>query len=833
MLLLIAVCVLPSAVGAAPFPPKTDEVVQDEERYLDEQEKQSFAEFVKQYPELYKLVVVESVEPEAVDADEYARKLYDHYNLPEHSLMIVLDMTTRELGVYPGPALQEQGADMEMLQEKIETYYQPFSREEKYLQGIQTFVAETRNELERIAATPTAQTGSEVAADSPAVEGQTPASLWSVIPWWVYVLAVVFLLFLIALLVAFLRRNAVFAEVDRVEDWKDELVEKIQAIDLDKPLRRATGATEEWYAQLANRKENLLRMKVPDVEMIILEAEEACERLRFRAARELLAEGEELLTALEAEVAALKADSAKVVERKNEYTHQLPELEKLAEQCGRKLTNARLDYGLTFHVLKDQLDKAEKLRGKVKELLAAGDVVKAHELTNQAQVILQRLSQSLERLPELVKRVQNEMVGELKQLEDDIGLLVRDGYVLNQSQLEATLLPVKQLLISAESSLEEGNLEHVEMHLQAFAIKLDEAYQSLEEAVLSQRQAASAAASPQSASQTAAELDLASEGDVSLTALHTAPAEANDPNEGHLAEGERAQSDELVTQPEAKQAATRGVSVDFPLADEKTDRDAAGSVNGQSGVGTAGMGGSHSPWEEERRLLLSRMEEMPASGGAAERPTPAADSSFAAESEQGNEQQVEYELVIPKSSSVGMEQAVVEPPQAEAICIESEDDALDMIEHISNSLLRIRQQLKRGYLPGIPEDVAFHFEQVVQALGRIKLSMEQYGYELQEVAEMLLEAREELLLTQQLAEAAIRDCQRAEGAIQYTNRYRRQNRQVHELLSKAEQAFRQLRFAEAFSLAEEARLLVEAEDEQTSGRTSWFLRRKGKGAGEE
>ncbi|UFJ41570.1 TPM domain-containing protein [Brevibacillus humidisoli] len=852
----VAVFMFSTTVWAAPFPSKTDEVVQDEEGYLDEKQKESFIEFVEQYTDTYKVVVVESVLPEAADVDEYAQKLYDNYNLAENAMMIVLDINTQELGVYPGPALQEKGAKMEMLHEKIVTYYKPFSTEKKYMLGIQTFVAEMNNELKRIAAKADAAAGEEQPASEPTAEQQETDSLWSFLPWWVYVLAALFLLSLIALLYAFVRRNSILSELDRVEDWKDDLVEKIQMIDVDKPLRRATGATEEWYAQLANRKENLLRMRIPDVEMIILEAEEACDRLRFRVALDLIAEGEEVLTALEGELAELKSDSTKVVEKKKENTTHLPEIGKLAEQCERKLTNARLEYGLTFHELKGKLDEAERMHRTVKELLAGGDTMKAHEVTEEAQTILQGVLQSLERLPQLINRVQKEMVAELKQLEDDIAIVEGDGYDLSQTQLDASLLQIKQLLISAETSLEEGNLEHVEMHIKAFAIKLDATYQSMEEAVLSQRQAAAAAVLVEERTpQEKPSLGGIAEAVVASSALRESLIDLSAKEEAQAvaSAAEQVGLNLAASRQEAEQAAEHEQLPADPLptnevelteydplpsetritieADDKDETAGQGSVSGSD----------FSTSDEERSLLLARNERLSEerlvleADDEAEEPQPAASAEVAYDDHDEDEQDTEYELVMPKPLGVqaATEKAVeVETgTEAETFLIETEDDALDMMEYIANSLIRIRQQLKRSYLPGIPDDVTFRFDQVVQSLGRIKMLMERYEYELQEVTEMLQEAREELQITQKMADDVISYCQKAEGAIQYTNRYRRQNRQVHEMLTKAEQAFRQLRFAEAFSFAEEARLLVEQETEEAAG-SNWLLRRKKKGAGE-
>lgn len=111
---------------AAPFPNKTKDVVQDGNNYLVKKEREAFAESLKQFPDKYKVVVVESTAPEAKSPDEYAKLLYDNYNLDDDTMMIVLDYNSQQLGVYPGETLQDKGAKMEMLHDKIISYYEPF-----------------------------------------------------------------------------------------------------------------------------------------------------------------------------------------------------------------------------------------------------------------------------------------------------------------------------------------------------------------------------------------------------------------------------------------------------------------------------------------------------------------------------------------------------------------------------------------------------------------------------------------------------------------------------------------------------------------------------------
>ncbi|MGV2720016.1 UNVERIFIED_CONTAM: TPM domain-containing protein, partial [Klebsiella pneumoniae] len=132
---------------ATPFPDKTDEVVQDADNYLKKDEKAKFEKSMQNLPGSYKVVVVESTAPEAESPDMYAQKLFDNYNLADDAMMVVLDYNTEQIGMYAGPALQNKGVTMELLHDKIASYYDPFRNQKQYLTGIQTVIGEVNREL--------------------------------------------------------------------------------------------------------------------------------------------------------------------------------------------------------------------------------------------------------------------------------------------------------------------------------------------------------------------------------------------------------------------------------------------------------------------------------------------------------------------------------------------------------------------------------------------------------------------------------------------------------------------------------------------------------------
>lgn len=796
MLCLAGMLLYTNPAYATPFPDKKDEVVQDADNYLKKEDRTAFANSLNGIPGSYKVVVVESTAPEAESPDMYAQKLFDNYNLADDALMIVLDINTEQLGIYAGPSLQEKGATMALLHDKIASFYDAFRTQKQYLTGIQTVIAEVNRELSRIESKQaTANPGT---ADASKAEENESSSALGGIPWWIYLVGAVFAGLSIGLIYAMIRRRAIFAQVDDVEDWKEELVEKINVIEVEKPLRRSSGMTEVRYHHLADKKENLLRIRIPDVEMMILDAEEACDRFRFTLALGMLNEAREAISKIEEELDELKTDTSKVAVTKQENKVVVPEIGKQVEQMERRLSDLRLEYGLSFHELKASLDEVDTMRKLVKTARAAGDDIAAYETTQKAQQVLEQVGQAMELIPKLVQRVKKEMPEEFKHLEEGIEQAVRDGFNLKQDSFDNALLQAKQLVMSAKSALEEGSLEMVLTHVKAFEVLIDATYQAIEEGVLARDEAAA------------------------TVYAEVEPEPQAEVNQG-IDESEFVQKEKRVEVGEVEQdnSLQQVAATSAPVEPEIRTPEptlASETEHSTSEEERAARGKSSEMSEAERSVLLQAIPQL--FNKKAQKPAPAA------KAEEPVHEEEEYELVMPKSQPE-QEEMIPEEEEQTYLVIETEDDALDELERISNTLVRVRQQIKRSYLPGIPDHLKYMFEEVVQTLGRVQTIMEQYRYDLEEVAMLIQDASDLVDETERMAERIISTCQRAEGAIQYTNRYRRQNRQVNDLLTKAEISFRQLAFAEAYELAEEARLVIEgapAEDDN-----GWLLRRKKKG----
>ncbi|TPG82984.1 septation ring formation regulator EzrA [Brevibacillus laterosporus] len=793
LLCLVGTLCFHNVAMASAFPKKTNDIVQDQAKIFKKEERKNLEESLKQTPGTYKVVVVESTEPEAKTPDEYAQKLFADYKLEEDSLLMVLDKQKKDLGVYAGPKLVQQGAKSELLKGKLTAYFDPWKNTAKFDQGISQFVKEVQNELSKMPKP--AETAATADAD-PNIESQENTLLnW--LPWWVFVLAGALFVGLIYLMTLTMRRRSLMRDIDEMEDWKDELLEKIEKIEVEKNKRRVSGITEERYVALASRKEKLLGTSIPDIEMLIIEADEACDRFRFKAANSLIIEGESMLNDIEDQLEELKNDTTQVVQAKNENKQAIPEIDKMLEQVERKLSDVRLEYGLSFHELKMDLDRIGEMKATIKSAIASGDNVKAAEVAFEAHSILKETSDLLEQLPTYVNQVRTEMKEELHQLEQDIETALGGKYDLNQTALDEELLQVKQLVTSAGNALEEGNFHMLQTHVKAFVLKVESIYSNLEEAVLGEKE------------------------------------------EGITDRAQVIQLSPVLTREDTFQE----INDDKQAVDEVADSEAGTQMNDEQDIGVERQESDNratNPSEladttvAYREAATSETVEAPDSEKSAsllpdDLQKRNSHDNHGQQEQTAREEHPEYELVMPKIPKPMSQESEKLVKIEEKPFIETEDDILDEMERISGELICIRQRIKRSYLPGVPDDLKTKFDTVVGLLGQIQLRMENTRYDIREIAYYLEEAHEQLMDTHYMAENTIAACQSAEGAIQYTNRYRRLNRQVNELLTKSEQAFRQLYFTEAYQLAEEARLIIEGDHDDEAG-SRWMLRKKKRGA---
>ncbi|MEW9670980.1 septation ring formation regulator EzrA [Ammoniphilus sp. 3BR4] len=133
-----------------------------------------------------------------------------------------------------------------------------------------------------------------------------------------------------------------------------------------------------------------------------------------------------------------------------------------------------------------------------------------------------------------------------------------------------------------------------------------------------------------------------------------------------------------------------------------------------------------------------------------------------------------------------------------------EFEAKDIVISLHAEIVRVEQQIRRENLPGVPLRLVEMIEEGKKSLFEIEVSLNEVPLELQRVNNLVKLASEFISQLVEYAGSVFKYSRLAEEKIQLSNRYRSTVKEVNELLTEAEQAFRNADYEQSYLLAEKA-----------------------------
>lgn len=128
------------------------------------------------------------------------------------------------------------------------------------------------------------------------------------------------------------------------------------------------------------------------------------------------------------------------------------------------------------------------------------------------------------------------------------------------------------------------------------------------------------------------------------------------------------------------------------------------------------------------------------------------------------------------------------------------------IEHLTKKLQEADRLLHKGNIPGIPDEMDVRLEEAEEQLYVVNQSLEEVPLNMTVVHSYVESADKAVHDVEERVTELLENVMLIEWIIQYGNRYRASNPDVHTRLNEAEQSFRQFRYARAL---EEAATAVE------------------------
>ncbi len=133
-----------------------------------------------------------------------------------------------------------------------------------------------------------------------------------------------------------------------------------------------------------------------------------------------------------------------------------------------------------------------------------------------------------------------------------------------------------------------------------------------------------------------------------------------------------------------------------------------------------------------------------------------------------------------------------------------ENKARADLEGLKRTLQNTDRLLNRANIPGIPEEMDVRLEEAEERIFVVIQSLQEVPLNIVQVNQHLMAAKQSIEETHEKAQEMIENVLIIERLIQFGNRYRVNNRQVHESLLDAEEAFKNFRYVKALEDAAKA-----------------------------
>lgn len=139
-----------------------------------------------------------------------------------------------------------------------------------------------------------------------------------------------------------------------------------------------------------------------------------------------------------------------------------------------------------------------------------------------------------------------------------------------------------------------------------------------------------------------------------------------------------------------------------------------------------------------------------------------------------------------------------------------ENKARADLDALKRTLQNTERLLNRANIPGIPEEMDARLEEAEERIYIVIQSLQEVPLNIIQVNQHLLTAKQSIEETHDKAQEMIENVLIIERLIQFGNRYRAGNRQVHESLLDAEEAFKNFRYVKALEDAAKAVEMVDS-----------------------
>ncbi|ANC78158.1 hypothetical protein ABE65_015675 [Fictibacillus phosphorivorans] len=294
--------------------------------------------------------------------------------------------------------------------------------------------------------------------------------------------------FLALILYGAMSRRRVYKEIDRLEAWKMQIMNRPLTEEISKVKGMAMiGETEEKFEMWRQEWDEMVTTQLPNLEEDLFDAEEYTDKYRFKKAKSILAGVSQSLDKIDMRIKEITSEINELVTSEELNREEIVEAkEKLQETKKYYLTHIRA-LGQTAPIFDKELDEIKALFETFESLTVQGSHLEARQRLVESLNRISDCRTKMQGVPELLVILQSDIPNSLKELSTGFTEMEQQGYVLHHIGIEKEISSLKDLNDKALNKVLELELESAQKDMDETIQKMDQLYEMLENEVHSKQ----------------------------------------------------------------------------------------------------------------------------------------------------------------------------------------------------------------------------------------------------------------------------------------------------------------------------------------------------------
>ncbi|TWI56951.1 septation ring formation regulator EzrA [Halalkalibacter nanhaiisediminis] len=292
----------------------------------------------------------------------------------------------------------------------------------------------------------------------------------------------------ILVIVSAIFRKRTYKEVDRLEEWKNEIINRAIPDEIGKVKQlQMSGQTEEKFEEWRNEWDDIVVTILPQIEEQLFDIEELATKNRFNNAKQLITTVENRLNGIEVQLTQMLGEIDQLVQSEQQNRTEIDDVKASYKKLYAALMKKRGSLGQGLAAFDERFDKVNNLLTSFDEATAEGSYLQARDHLVEANDLLTETESLLERYPKLLVQIETTIPSEIKNIREGMEEMEIAGYKLEAFALHPRIDLFHEELVALKEEMASLKCDEVEQRLKELSEQIEQVYEALEYEVQSKQ----------------------------------------------------------------------------------------------------------------------------------------------------------------------------------------------------------------------------------------------------------------------------------------------------------------------------------------------------------